>query len=222
MCAVIAIASIIAIIALFTYYKNQIQTLEPTQPKTTEPTELPTQPFTSPPTEEPTEAVRTELEKFIDLAIAYGECQPEYPVDERGCTKYGEMFGHPKEAWCTEFVMWCLKQDERDMDTNYIGTVYPYSDYSGGCIEKYKDWGRLRLAKSGYIPKRGDMVFFTILTQNVTDHTGFVIGTEEIDGEIYILTIEGNIPTDKIKCIRKRRLLLSDSTIYAYGITDGN
>ena len=51
------------------------------------------------------------------------------------------------------------------------------------------------------------------------DHTGLVIGTEEAEDGVYILTIEGNIPGDKPKVIRSRRLKVNDKTIVCYGST---
>ena len=212
--AVFAVSAIFAIVATVTHALRDRTSSLPANP----PTEPATEPMTGPETETETlPEPKSELDQFIDLTVAYAMCQPEYPVNENGETKYGALFGHPKAQWCTEFVMWCLLQAEKDMDTDYIGTVFPYRDWSGGCVEKYREWGRLRYAESGYVPKKGDLVFFKVLSDSATDHTGLVIGTTEENGQIYVLTIEGNIPTDEIKCIRQRKLPLNDRTLYAYG-----
>ena len=158
------------------------------------------------------------FEEFVELTIKYAERQPQYPVSKSGTTKYGALFGHPRAAWCTEFVMWCLKQAEHELGTSYIKTSYPWSSYSGGCVSWFQSRSRLRSRSSGYTPQRGDMIFFNYGTGGSTDHTGLVLGTEIANGKTYVLTIEGNIPTDRVKQIRKRRLLLTDRNIVSYGV----
>ena len=52
---------------------------------------------------------------------------------------------------------------------------------------------------------------------SIVDHTAFVIGTKEVNGIIYVHTIEGNIPSLKDKSIQERFIPLNDKTIYGYG-----
>ncbi len=158
------------------------------------------------------------FEEFVDLVVSTAEKQPQYPVDNNKRTKYGALFGTPTSAWCTEFVMWCLKSAEDSLGTSYIRTNYPWSSYSGGCVSWFKNRSRLKTRSSGYVPKKGDLIFFDYGTGGATDHTGLVIGTEKKDGVTYVLTIEGNIPTDKVKQIRKRSLPLTDKHIISYGV----
>lgn len=161
--------------------------------------------------------VGTEFDEFVELTIQYAEKQPQYPVDKKGATKYGTLFKQSKSAWCTEFVMWCLKQAENDLGTSHIRTAYPWSDYSGECVSWFQAKSRLHYRSSDYTPQRGDLIFFNYGTGGSTDHTGLVLGTEVSEGVTYVLTIEGNIPTDKVKQIRKRRLPLTDRNIVCYG-----
>jgi len=162
------------------------------------------------------EAEKEAFEEFVNLAIAYAEKQPRYPV-KNGRTIYGAFFGNGYAAWCTEFVMWSVYQAEKELGTSYIRDRYPWSSYSGGCVSWFRSRSRLHSRSSGYIPKRGDMIFFNYGTGGSTDHTGLVLGTVQSNGVTYVQTIEGNIPGDSPKQIRKRSIETTNKRIVCYG-----
>ena len=156
------------------------------------------------------------LRKFIDRTVQIAMNEPKDAV-QNGATKYGARFGTPTYAWCTEFVMWCLEQAEKELGTDFIGSAYPWADSSWGVrVWAKAREGRYFTPKDGYLPQKGDIILFDTCSGGTTDHTGLVIGTREIAGETYILTIEGNIPTDKEKRIRTRYLSPEDPTIFCY------
>ena len=154
------------------------------------------------------------LKKYIEKAIDYMEKEPRDPSTEQ-VDKYVYQFDQTNRMWCTEFVVWSLKQAEKDLNYGYLGSVYPYvaSGYRASKFFERED--RLHMEKT-YIPKRGDMMFFKYY-DTIIDHTAFVLGVEVTDGETYVLTIEGNIPSYKDKGIKLRKLPLSDPYIYGYG-----
>lgn len=159
------------------------------------------------------------LEEFIDLAIQYAVDEPAFPV-ENSQTKYGELFGDPWAEWCTEFIMWSLKQAEDELNSSFLDTVYPYVDNSLSAIDWYEKQGRFFFA-GDYIPRKGDLVFFNHNDPLVlVDHLGLVTQVIETDAQIFIITIEGNIPTDTIKQIRSRVIALDSEIILGYGICE--
>jgi len=154
-------------------------------------------------------------EIFIDKAISIAKAQPTYPVVD-GKTIYGEMFDNPTYAWCTEFVMFSLKQAEDQLNTSYINDVYPWLDsaYASGLWYQRKS---RYFPANAYIPTKGDLIFFSADNLGYPDHTGLVIDVIHQYGLNFVVTIEGNIPHDPIPMIRIRQLLLDDPTIFGYG-----
>ena len=151
--------------------------------------------------------------------IAIAEGQPADAEDENGVTIYGTYFEDPSGEWCTEFAIWCVIQAQEALGVEYVRVYYPYSGYSGGCIEWYKKQENYYPANT-YVPRRGDMIFFEYDGDKISDHTGLVTGMEydEEDGKLYVLTIEGNLPEDYPKgVIRQRRLAVDDPLIFGYG-----
>jgi len=155
------------------------------------------------------------LDEFIDTFIGIAEEQPQYPVKD-GKTIYGELFGNPYAEWCTEFVMYCLKQADDELGTAFIGTIYPWRDcaYDTGVWFKYKN--RYFDAHGDFIPSRGDLIIFDSDYKGVPNHIGIVTGTVVENGITYITTIEGNIPEDEVKQVRCRKLAVTDPIIMAY------
>ncbi len=155
------------------------------------------------------------VEKLVSIAESQlGECE-----GKKGYTKYGEFFGHPYEAWCTEYVIWCVSQAEKETGLNYLKLYYPKTDYSGGCVDFYSKKGWF-FKRGSIVPRRGDIIVFDYDFDGVTDHTGLVTGVEydESEDKLYILTIEGNIPEDEPGgIVRERRLPADWEKIYGYG-----
>ncbi|HNX14272.1 MAG TPA: CHAP domain-containing protein [Oscillospiraceae bacterium] len=155
------------------------------------------------------------LGQFIEAFISIAEQQPQYPVKD-GKTIYGELFGNPHAQWCTEFVMYCLKQAETQLGTSFIDTVYPWNDsaYATGLWFKRKN--RYYDAHGSFIPARGDLIVFDSEYAGYPNHIGIVTGTATENGIAYITTIEGNIPEDEVKQIRRRKLAVTDPIIMGY------
>jgi len=154
------------------------------------------------------------LKKYIDIAILIMEGENKNPTKNQ-INKYLNVFDEKSGAWCTEFVVWSLLEADKKMGTNYVNKIYPKRQSGYIAANWYNRHKRLHTEKD-YIPKRGDMMFF-IHYGSIIDHTAFVTGVKEIDGELYVMTIEGNIPSHKNKGIKERTLKLTDRTIYGYG-----
>ena len=157
----------------------------------------------------------TPYETYIDLVINIAKAQPTYPVIN-GKTVYGEMFGNPTYAWCTEFVMYSLKQAEEQLNTNFINVIYPWLDSAYASGLWYQRKSRFFPANE-YIPEKGDLIFFDTAGYNYPDHTGLVIDTIHQYGIDFVVTIEGNIPNDRPSRIRIRQLPLDYNDIFGYG-----
>lgn len=155
------------------------------------------------------------LETYIEKVIEIAEQQPQYPV-ENGKTVYGQLFGTPYSQWCTEFVMYCLKNAEDELGTEFIGEVYPWRDSAYATGLWFKRQNRYYDAGGDYIPQRGDLMIFDSQELGYPNHVAMVTGTVTENGRTYVVTIEGNIPEDDVKQIRSRKLLLSDPIIMAY------
>lgn len=166
-----------------------------------------------------TSSVDSSLKQMIDLAISIAQNEPQFPVDESGATKYGKLFGTPKAQWCTEFVMYCLKQAETELGTEYIGNAYPWRDsaYATGLWFKSRNrYFDIKRDQSDYIPSPGDIIIFDTVSYGYPDHTGLVARVENQNGNWFVITIEGNIPQDSVKQIRSRKIPVNDPTIMAY------
>ncbi len=158
--------------------------------------------------------------EFVETLMEIAFNEPVEAEDKKGVTKYGAYFGTPKYEWCTEFVIWCIVQAQEKLGLQYTDVNYPFSDWSGGCVSWYRSKGLFFKRSSGYVPRRGDMIFFDYDYDGSTDHTGLVYGVEydAQEDKIYILTIEGNLPEDyPVGSIKQRRLACDWKKIYGYG-----
>lgn len=155
------------------------------------------------------------LSDFIEAFISVAEKQPRYPVKD-GKTVYGELFDNPDGEWCSEFVMYCLKEAEDELGTDYIGKAYPWRDNGYDIGLWFKRHDRYYDAGGSFMPARGDLVLFDTVNIGSPNHVGIVTGTVVENGAAYILTIEGNIPEDEVKQVRSRKLAVDDEAILAY------
>lgn len=155
------------------------------------------------------------LDEFIETFIGIAEQQPQYPV-KNGKTIYGELLGDPRAQWCTEFVMYCLKQADNQLGTEFIGTIYPWKDnaYETGLWFKRKN--RYYDAHGSFVPSRGDLIIFDSVYAGYPNHIGIVTGTVVENRITYITTIEGNIPEDEVSQVRRRKLATTDPIIMGY------
>lgn len=155
------------------------------------------------------------LDEFIETFIGIAEQEPQYPVKD-GKTVYGELFNNPYAQWCTEFTMYCLQKAEHRLGTDFIETVYPWRDSAYRTGLWFKKENRYYAARGEFIPSRGDLIIFDSVYAGYPNHIGIVTGTVVEDGITYINTIEGNIPEDEVKQIRRRKIAATDPIIMAY------
>ena len=155
---------------------------------------------------------KDEFEIYLDTAIWIMQNEMR---NSANVPKYLNVFGTKNMAWCTEFVVWSLLEADKQLNTNYVTTLYPLLDTGNKASKWFSKNNRLHKEKD-YIPKRGDFMFFKYY-DSIVDHTAFVVGIKQIDGITYVHTIEGNIPSLKDKSIQERILPLNDKAIYGYG-----
>jgi len=125
-----------------------------------------------------------------------------------GYSKYGAYFGQPYIPWCGAFVSWCARTSgipESVIPTNLSSTAMCNYFKSQKLYYPAKSWG------GSYIPKQGDIVFFTSsnpYNRNPNDlsHVGLVLSATSS----YVTCIEGNCP-DRVRQINR------DYTTYIAG-----
>ncbi len=141
------------------------------------------------------------VDKFMD--IARGQ------IGEHGYqntfTRWYYAEDKYERAWCQIFVSWVAHWAR--VDNQML--------HSASCYQTYMDFkarGRLRTAASGYIPKKGDIVFFDWENNGKGgwDHVGIV---DYVSGN-YLYTIEGN----SNKTVRQKSYSLNDKQILGYGL----
>lgn len=169
------------------------------------------------------------------LAVAQGEIgYTEGPNDR---TKYGEWSGDPNAAWCAEFVCWCVQQVDDAQGSALLENIYPnWSGQNTG-----RDWflqrGRFvyrkgnvpnwgyqwlhgddhNLAKNEYIPRPGDLVFFSYNDAGDTEHVALVeYCAYDSEGHVIIHVIEGNNPS----AVQRNRYRLDNSQVLGFGLPE--
>ncbi len=129
-----------------------------------------------------------------------------------GYTKYGDWYhaayaggdkGFINAAWCAMFVSWC---------SNQAGTIsatgsFAYCPY---WVTYFKNNSKWKSRTSGYIPAKGDIIFFCWDGSGEAHHVGIVYDANETT----VYTIEGN--SDNNACVAKQYLLTNDC-ILGYG-----
>lgn len=138
--------------------------------------------------------VFTMAKDIVDIAI--GEIG--YKEQGKNCTKYGAWFGMNGAAWCHMFVSWCGNQAGES-------SAIPKTASTTTGMNWFISKGLFK-SKSGYTPKRGDLVYF----KTGRSHVGLV---EYVSGNT-LHTVEGN-SSDKVT---RREYSLSESTITGYGV----
>lgn len=147
------------------------------------------------------------VEKLI--LVAKHELEWEFKEDNaNNITPYGQWYGMNGSAWCAMFVSYCAYQ------AGVIGDLVPNYAWCPSGMTWYKERNRYYKRNSGYIPKRGDIIFFYNNELGRVAHTGIVIDGDDK----YITTIEGNTSLDRVqKCTYNR----NHSTIDGYGSNGG-
>ena len=146
-------------------------------------------------------AASGQAEKIVQVALA----EEGYTSPYGYYSKYGEWYQNNidgsynfKDAyWCAMFVTWCANQAGVSRDV-----IKPYAACSDG-VSKFMSMGVWHSRSSGYVPKKGDVIFFTF------SHTGLV----DYVSDGYVHTVEGY----SSKAVRKRNYSLSYGSIQGYG-----
>lgn len=135
------------------------------------------------------------IEKFVSVA----ESQIGYHEGSNNNTKYGAWYGLNYNPWCAGQV-------------GILDTVIPRYCYCPYGVNEYQLAGRYASRNSGYVPKRGDVIFYQ--EDGVSSHTGIVT---VVNGNI-VYTVEGNTSD----MVARRSHYMSDTYILGYGISYGS
>ena len=173
------------------------------------------------------------VQRLLDVArgeLGYAEGAQNY-------TKYGEWSGDPYAEWCAEFICWCVDQTQQSQGEDLLNVIYPnYSGQNTGrnwFIKRGRfvyrkgvcpDWGAqwLRdadhnLSKNEFIPRSGDLVFFSYNAAGDTDHVALIeYCSRDAEGNVYLHVIEGNNP-DRVQ---RKVYPLDNSQVLGFGLCE--
>ena len=109
--------------------------------------------------------------------IGYRESTIDFYIDEDGKTQgytiYGDWYGADYSEWCAMFVSWSL---------NRAGVPSSAFPYEAGCqkmLNALSAMGVYENSWDGYVPKRGDVVFFNWDSYSDPDHVAIVEDVDE-------------------------------------------
>lgn len=140
---------------------------------------------------------------FVNLAVA----QKQDP-SAKGGKKYWQYIGKKKHtAWCAAFVSWIIGNTEYNGEK--MTKYFNFKSQSSGKFIKYcKRHEGSTYYQRGYVPKRGDLIFYDWDNNGVQNHIGIV---QYVKGG-KIKTIEGNCG-DKIK---ERTIDINNKVIFGF------
>ena len=174
---------------------------------------------------------------FVAPLLAIAEQELGYVEGGNNYSKYGVWSGDPNAAWCAEFICWCVNQLDQQQGSELLNTVYPnYSGQNTGrdwYIKRGRfvyrkgycpDWGYQwlkgsdhYLSKNEYIPRPGDLMFFSYNEAGDTEHVALVeYCTRDEFGEVYVHVLEGNNP-DRVQ---RNTYYLDDSQVLGFGLCE--
>lgn len=177
------------------------------------------------------------LPAFVQLLLEVAAGEIGYTEGVNNRSKYGEWSGDPNAAWCAEFICWCINRVDELYGAKLLNEVYPnYSGQNTG-----RDWfikrGRFlyrkgtcpgwgsqwlresdhELEKNEYIPRPGDLVFFSYNEAGDTEHVALVeYCAYDSMGDVIIHVIEGNNPSS----VQRNRYRLSNSQVLGFGLCE--
>lgn len=151
---------------------------------------------------------------FVKVALA----EVGYKEGSNNSNKYGEWFGNNNTGWCAMFVAWCANQTDVKYKSKVMNTAVPKQAGCTGSMNWFKNNGLYKTRSSGYVPKRGDLIYFDWNPGTGLDHIGIVTGTSVSSGVTYVNTVEGNTSN----MVNTRKYKLSSSSIIGYGVFDSN
>lgn len=106
-------------------------------------------------------------------------------------TEYGYVYGL-QGAWCAMFVNWCAR--ENATSTKVIPKYCRVMDYRNFYQKKnrYYTWAKTKGGKGKYLPKAGDLIFYTTYPGASSQHIGYVKSCKIKGKKITVVTTEGN------------------------------
>ncbi len=106
-------------------------------------------------------------------------------------TEYGYVYGI-QGAWCAMFVNWCARENETS--TKVVPKYCRVMDYRNFYQKqkRYYTWSKTKGGKGKYLPKAGDMIFYTTYPGASSQHIGYVKSCKVKGSKITIVTTEGN------------------------------
>lgn len=106
-------------------------------------------------------------------------------------TEYGYVYGI-QGAWCAMFVNWCARENETS--TKVVPKYCRVMDYRNFYQKqkRYYTWYKTKGGKGKYLPKAGDMIFYTTYPGASSQHIGYVKSCKVKGSKITIVTTEGN------------------------------
>lgn len=106
-------------------------------------------------------------------------------------TEYGYVYGI-QGAWCAMFVNWCAR--ENATSTKVIPKYCRVMDYRNFYQKqkRYYTWSKTKGGKGKYLPKAGDLIFYTTYPGASSQHIGYVKSCKVKGSKITVVTTEGN------------------------------
>ena len=106
-------------------------------------------------------------------------------------TEYGYVYGI-QGAWCAMFVNWCARENETS--TKVVPKYCRVMDYRNFYQKqkRYYSCSKTKGGKGKYLPKAGDMIFYTTYPGASSQHIGYVKSCKVKGSKITIVTTEGN------------------------------
>ncbi len=157
-------------------------------------------------------ADETPTERLLKIAasqLGYHESAENYRVHDdgrvQGWTRYGAWYGEPYGDWCAMFVSFCLYYAGIDE------SVMPYSKDCIQWIDALKERGQYAEAQE-QLPAPGDLAFFDLDHNGMTDHVGLVWRVDAERSSLEI--IDGNYADD----VETRSYAVDDTVILGYGL----
>ncbi|MBP3646101.1 MAG: peptidoglycan-binding protein [Clostridia bacterium] len=176
-----------------------------------------------------------EVPAFVRQLLAIAEAEIGYEEGPDNLTKYGEWSGDKHAAWCAEFVCWCVNQVDETNGTALLYDVYPkwsgqntgrdwflkrgrFAYRKGTCPGWGSQWLKgddHTLEKNEYIPRPGDLMFFSYNEAGDTEHVALVeYCAYNSAGEVIVHVIEGNNPSK----VQRSRYRLNSSQVLGFGL----
>ena len=152
------------------------------------------------------------IERLIEVCEGeIGVCEPK--GDDKYIAHYnkeGKMNFKNDVPWCAIFVTWC--KDKAKIGDDIIPT-FASCDLGMEWFKKNSRWEKSRAFGGSYVPKRGDIIFFSSkYAENDSTHVGIVTS---VSGNA-VSTIEGNSSNK----VRRRSYSVASKYIIGYGVPE--